>query len=199
MQHAVHTSKQLAYNILDQEYSLRLSSEGFPLAQNYKTIDNIRQKVAIAADGQNDIHLLSCFCDGGTFIEEALELVIPSNHTSYPLLILKNWLIHISGSPAQKYGLGVNTIYHLRHLGVERSLLFKPETEQVDVIPHRILFSFVPGIDGMTISADFQQYLAFILLISMMSEKEITDAISDRLSSGDILESIWEWGKKEIF
>ena len=199
MQHAVHTSKQLAYNILDQEYSLRLSSEGFPLAQNYKTIDSIRQEVAIAADGSNAVHLLSYFCDRGTFLDEALELVIPPNHTSYPLLILENWLIHISGSPAQKYGLGVNVIYHLRQLGVERSLLFKPETEQVDVIPHRILFSLVPDINGMTISADFQQYLAFIFLISMMSEKELTDAISDRLSSGDILESIWAFGKQKIF
>lgn len=199
MQHAVHTSKQLAYNILDQEYSLRLSSEGFPLAQNYKTIDNIRQEVAIAADGSNAVHLLSYFCDRGTFLEEALELVIPPNHTSYPLLILEKWLIHIFGSPAQKYGLGVNMIYHLRQLGVERSLLFKAETEQVDVIPHRILFSFLHDIDGMTTSADFQQYLAFTFLISMMSEKEITGAISDRLSSGDILESIWGWGKKEIF
>lgn len=199
MQHALTTSKELAYNTLDKEYSLRLSRQAFPLAQNYKTIDNIRQEVAIAANGSNAVHLLSYFCDRGTFIEEALELVIPSNHTSYPLLILENWLLHISGSPAQKYGLGVNVIYHLRQLGVERSLLFKPETEQVDVIPHRILFSFVSGIDGMTISADFQQYLAFIFLISMMSEKEITDAISDRLSSGDILESIWDFGKQKIF
>lgn len=75
----VETEKDQALQALDHVYAMRLSRQSFPLKENYEAIDNIRHEVGKVADGQNDIHLLTCFCENGLFFEDVMEILFPED------------------------------------------------------------------------------------------------------------------------
>lgn len=195
----VETEKDQALKALDHVYAMRLSRQSFPLKENYEAIDTIRHEVGKVADGQNDVHLLTRFCDNGLFFEEVREIFFPTDEKNYPIVLLRNWLEHIQGAPERKYGVEQNILYHLRKLGVNRPLLFDHEIDVVNVIPHRILFALMDYVEGVNHSSELQQYLAFVFLLDMMCEQEVAAVIRDKVSPQGILESLWNNGKGKYF